>query len=594
MSQEADQLLDSVLDGEASSHLVDPTLEEHIIIGEDRFITVPQMLKRIAVQHDHDIETVTFDCPRYWDGIDMSTMKVYINYLNANSNRGMYHADDVTIDENDDTIMHFTWTISREVTLYQGTISFLVCIRNVDDDGYETNHWNSELNRDMTVSEGLECSESIIQAYPDIITQLLVRMDRIGVSLTFEDDGNGNVSISGVNNLNNFCEKYDERSVYYTGDYCMYLGVLYKCIYPVTEPELFDFNKWVETSVTDEILKCFQCVDDGKTLIAAAITDMEVPTAATDTFEQMATNIRSIETCPEGSTAEAEHVLSGKKFINSNRQLVTGTMLNHSIDTYSEVTLTPGQVYNIAKGYHDGKRSVKTGSMTDSTPGTAVAADILKGKTAWVNGAQITGAMVDRSGTAINTLQAGASVTLEPGYYNNNKITAAALNTQTAATAVAGDIRTGKTAWVNGAKLTGTLVPDATVLFDATEIYTRYVTGDDHNRSTSISYTAAVNGTIKIQARACMETHNRDTDGRHGISVNITKNSSALTASNVSITPFLNGGGFDNKGIYKRYEVVVDVVAGDVIKADFLYSYDTGTDKAFYTPVSSLTVLKIG
>ena len=57
-----------------------PNLEEHIKIGLDRHITVPESLKRIAVQYDHNVETVTFDCPRYWDGHDMSKMTVYINY----------------------------------------------------------------------------------------------------------------------------------------------------------------------------------------------------------------------------------------------------------------------------------------------------------------------------------------------------------------------------------------------------------------------------------------------------------------------------------------------------------------------------------
>ena len=55
--------------------------EEHIIIGRDRYITVPEGLKRIAVQYDHNVETVTFDCPRYWDEHDLSTMNIYINYI---------------------------------------------------------------------------------------------------------------------------------------------------------------------------------------------------------------------------------------------------------------------------------------------------------------------------------------------------------------------------------------------------------------------------------------------------------------------------------------------------------------------------------
>lgn len=148
--------------------------EPHITVGLDRFITVPDQIKKIGVQYDHDIETITFDCPRFWDGNDLSTMKIYINYMREDGHVGMYLCDIVSIE---DDIMHFNWTISGEVTQIKGSISFLVCIKRVDSDGNEERHWNSELCQDLYVSEGMECQESILYRYPDIITQLLTRMD---------------------------------------------------------------------------------------------------------------------------------------------------------------------------------------------------------------------------------------------------------------------------------------------------------------------------------------------------------------------------------------------------------------------------------
>ena len=147
------------------------TPEGHIVIGSDRYVTVPDELKRLAVQYDHDIETVTFDCPRYWDGIDMSVMKIYINYLRIDNEPGMYIAKNVTVDDSDETIMHFDWTISRNVTMLPGKLVFLVCIKKADSDGNEVNHWNSELCKDCYISEGLECDQTITLAYPDILAQ---------------------------------------------------------------------------------------------------------------------------------------------------------------------------------------------------------------------------------------------------------------------------------------------------------------------------------------------------------------------------------------------------------------------------------------
>ena len=145
--------------------------EPHIIIGTDRFITVPTSLRRIAVEHDHNVETVTFECPRYWDEHDLSKMAIYINYVLSNGYADSYPADNVAVE---DDVMLFTWTIKREVTQVSGSIKFIVCVKNTDDQGNESNHWNSELCEDMYVSKGLETTPQIASEYQDLITELLL------------------------------------------------------------------------------------------------------------------------------------------------------------------------------------------------------------------------------------------------------------------------------------------------------------------------------------------------------------------------------------------------------------------------------------
>ena len=168
MSQ-AEELLTSL---NATELLSVESEEPHIVIDDNRIITVPDKLKRLAVQYDHDIETVTFDCPRYWDDLDMSQMNIYINYLRSDTYTGTYKAQNITVDETDDTIMHFTWTVSKNVSLIFGKIVFLVCVRKTDESGNEVNHWNSELCKDCYVSEGLEVDgEELKELYPDIIDQ---------------------------------------------------------------------------------------------------------------------------------------------------------------------------------------------------------------------------------------------------------------------------------------------------------------------------------------------------------------------------------------------------------------------------------------
>lgn len=176
MSQ-VDEMLKGLSDNDVALFTAMGDMEPHIVIGEDRVITVPDELKRIAVQFDHDVETVTFDCPRFWDEHDLTQMKIYINYKCPNDTLGSFIAENVTVDRDDENIIHFTWTISRNVSSANGKIVFLVCAKKTDGAGNEGVHWNTELCKDMYVSEGLECTEWIEDEYPDLYTQLLERMD---------------------------------------------------------------------------------------------------------------------------------------------------------------------------------------------------------------------------------------------------------------------------------------------------------------------------------------------------------------------------------------------------------------------------------
>lgn len=165
----AEELLNSMMEDE------DITSEEgHIVVGEDRFITVPETLKRLAVQFDHNIETVTFDCPRYWDDHDMSEMKVYINYRRPDKAIGCYPVKSVYTDEDDTSIMHFDWIISKQATMVAGNIEFNVCIKRVDKENTEVNHWNSEICTDCRISQGLEYDEEVIEEmYEDVVERYL-------------------------------------------------------------------------------------------------------------------------------------------------------------------------------------------------------------------------------------------------------------------------------------------------------------------------------------------------------------------------------------------------------------------------------------
>ena len=91
---------------------------------------------------------------------------------------------------------------------------------------------------------------------------------------------------------------------------------------------------------------------------------------------------------------DGSKVLEPNTFIGSDGEVHTGTMPNKGAIT---ANLNCGGSYTIPKGYHNGNGKVKANSLASQTSANATAGDILKNKTAWVNGSKITGAMPNLS-----------------------------------------------------------------------------------------------------------------------------------------------------------------------------------------------------
>ena len=205
--------------------------------------------------------------------------------------------------------------------------------------------------------------------------------------------------------------------------------------------------------------------------------------------------------------AGASELLAGKKAWVDGIEVV-GTMMDQGA-----LGLMPGPSTLVFSGYFwpgsymQGDADLVTGNIkagvnifgvagktevVDTTTGTGVSAgDVLAGKTAFVNGAQVTGTMATRTLSAAND-------TVQAGYYAATTLSAVDTDLATAnikagttifgvagdpnvvntgsGDATAADLKSGKKAWVDGSEVTGTTLPAPVAKTGQTTVYR---TGDD-------------------------------------------------------------------------------------------------------------------
>lgn len=149
---------------------------------ENRFLIVPAHLQKLGVAHDHAVNTVHFVGPRYSEnGTDLSKMSIWVNYRRSEDEyEDKFLCTNVKVDSGDDTLLHYDWLITRNVTEVHGNVTVIVCAKDVDGAGNEDEHWNTEMYTDFYVSEGMEVDgDGIINQQPDLVDSVLDRINTV-------------------------------------------------------------------------------------------------------------------------------------------------------------------------------------------------------------------------------------------------------------------------------------------------------------------------------------------------------------------------------------------------------------------------------
>lgn len=199
-------------------------------------------------------------------------------------------------------------------------------------------------------------------------------------------------------------------------------------------------------ATAENIQKGFEAIDGSGNVVTGTHVEAEAPTLPT-----------------LNTPAAASDIASGKEALDGNGNKITGslyTVTGDLLTDFGRVKKVGSELEVRSAAISSDKILRSTATVSNRVPlanlGDATAADVVAGKTfTSAAGLNVSGTMANQ-GAVSSTLNAGGSYTIPAGYHNGSgKVTANSLASQTSATATAGDIMSGKTAWVNGALVTG-------------------------------------------------------------------------------------------------------------------------------------------
>ena len=154
----------------------------YIVIDDNlRTMTIPTDIVLLGVESDDDVNKIPFKMPKTYSGYDLSEFEARINYMNAKGEGDVYIVDDLTVDQEDPTIMTFTWIVGRNACKYKGNTKFIVCLKKFEEGSSEVIQEFNTTVYVLPVLEGLETTDAVIQQNSDVIEQILQKIDDSGL-----------------------------------------------------------------------------------------------------------------------------------------------------------------------------------------------------------------------------------------------------------------------------------------------------------------------------------------------------------------------------------------------------------------------------
>lgn len=173
---------------------------------DTRVISIPKDLTNLGVESDDDVKRICFKMRKQYGLYDLSTFKIRVNYTNADNDDDYYIVTDMRV--SDDDYMVFSWLVGRFACVSRGIVEFSLCLKLTDEQNVVIQEWNSTTTS-LKVLPGKETSGAVYQQYPDVIENILDKLENVGSGdgtvksvNNVSPDANGNVSLTVVKSVN--------------------------------------------------------------------------------------------------------------------------------------------------------------------------------------------------------------------------------------------------------------------------------------------------------------------------------------------------------------------------------------------------------
>ena len=299
-----------------------------------------------------------FQCPKIvGDNVDLSKLKLYVNFENANKERDNYFVDDVTVNEGN---ILFSWLFSRKVTKYKGDVKFIVCAKKSEDN--LTLEWNTTVAKGLSL-EGIEVELS--DEEQSIASDYLIQLEK-ELSALAESENNRLLTTSS-NQITNITNKGSEQVQLVENTAKKALDSipstytdLQKQVNEVEDRELKDAN-----GITQELT-----ITDGY----AQLTD-----TATKRLDSLVIKGNTVQESTSGKPSPSPEYPQEIKAVNELSGVMSG---NNLLKPYGSYPITMyGITFNLMNdGIH------VNGKCTRSNSSTFIYSDTLQAGTYYING----------------------------------------------------------------------------------------------------------------------------------------------------------------------------------------------------------------